>query len=526
MKRILQNRRLRRTLLTTAVLLPFWGGPTDVGNLDSSANWQEMSGLTNPTLLANADYLWALSDAPANMIAAVDKFGVNRGVLTLTGRPTPVDWEDVESRKVGLVNYLYIMDFGNNPNSSNSRGTGIDLRILRVVEPTITGSDQSTTNFISIDCAFPAVNGPTHKDCEASIIDENGKIWIITKRDATQKVYSLAHAATYTGTQTLVYEGVMTALPASTTVALTTTPCYAVDASYSPTNGEILVKNYSDVYVFPKLPGETVMQALQKPLVRATWYCGGGSTSPKASHPSQEPQGEGITHDYYETDLYSTSEYVATEGSSATTFPLKKYSRLPKEPYNYKFQDGVYPTAGYNETRDTYIWDTNATTNYGTQTTFVVDTAVGVETDQRKGILKFGIGSIPSNFIVTHAYIDLWLDVEGQGWKFHKMLVDWVETTSTYTSLGGLNNDGTKAAIAYDCQNGVNLDTVQGVACRNIMNATGRATIQSWINGSSPNYGWLIEQITSATGDGIQFASREHATTARHPLLYVEGYLV
>lgn len=69
-----------------------------------------------------------------------------------------VDLEDITSCKISGVNYLYGMDMGNNPNTANSRGTGIDMRIFRIVEPTITGSNISTANFIEINCAFPGVN--------------------------------------------------------------------------------------------------------------------------------------------------------------------------------------------------------------------------------------------------------------------------------------------------------------------------------------------------------------------------------
>lgn len=167
------------------------------------------------------------------------------------------------------------MDFGNNPNSVNSRGTGIDMRIFRIVEPTITGSNISTSSFIEINAAFPAGNPPTtSRDCESSFVDPvDGKLYIITKRDATQKVYSLSFANQVAGaTQTLVYEGTMTSLPASTTVALTTTPCYAVSACISKSGKEILVKNYSQIYYFPRVIGtDTIIQALQKALVPVSY---------------------------------------------------------------------------------------------------------------------------------------------------------------------------------------------------------------------------------------------------------------
>ena len=506
-------------------LVPHWYDGERVGNFDNSANWQELSGGTTPKLAANALWSWIQADSPANMIGGVlNSNPLTKFVLTLTGQTAMVDLEDITSATVNGVNYLYGMDMGNNGNGVDSRGAGIDIRIFRIVEPTITGSDIATTNFIEINCAFPTVGGPTLRDAEASFVDENGRIWIIIKRDATpQRVYSLPHATSYSGTQTLIYEGDMTAIAESRTTPLTTTPCFAVSAAISPNGKEILVKNYMTVYYFPRDPArETVMQALQKPLVTVPAYPGGGTfPAPKTSHPNQEPQGEAIWYSPDGRDLYTCSEYLSTEGSGATTYPLFKYKRSAAVPTTVSFQDGVSPTAAYAGTLDTYIWDTNPDTAYGTETTFVVDTAPGVESDQRKGLVSFDLSSIPTTAVVIGAQLDLYISTEGQGFKFHKMLISWGEA-STYNSLGGpVDNDGIKAAVASDCQNGINLDGVTG----NTRNNMRLDTVQGWVTNPATNFGWLVEMISSATGDGIQFDSRQGLTAAQRPKLTLRYYI-
>lgn len=506
-------------------LVPHWSDGLSVGNLDSSANWQEMSGLATPNLAANSTYLWVISDAAANMIAIIKAAdAANQGVLTLTGQTAMIDLEDIESATVSGVNYLYGMDFGNNGNGVDSRGAGIDLRIFRVVEPTVTGSNISTSDFIEINCAFPGVNGPTLRDCEASIVDSNGKIWIITKRDATQKVYSLAHAATYTGTQTLVYEGAMTSLPASTTVALTTTPCYAVDAAINKLGTEILVKNYSDIYYFSRNPAtQTVIQALQGTATAVPAYVGGGSTSPKTSHPNAEPQGEGICYSYDGRDFYSTSEYVATEGSTSTQYPLFKYVRCSAAPTTISFQDGVSPTGAYAGTRDTYIWGTTPGTTRGVEVTTVLDITAGNPTDERKALVKWDLSSIPATATVIGAKMEWYIAAEGQGWAWYRVLQTWDET-STYTSLGGgganggVTNNGTFASATESVRNGVNLDTILSVIVRDNVLVS---DVQTMVADPSQNFGWLGRNTDAATGDGMQFDSRESITAARRPKLTV-----
>lgn len=519
-----------------SALVPHWYDGIIVGNLDNSANWQEQSGMATAFLPANSGYMWILSDAPANMLAAIDLSDAsNQGEWTLETPPTYVDWEDLESTTVNGQQYLYIFDYGNNGNAANSRGTGIDMRIFRAKEPTITGGAGviDSLDYIAIDAAFPVTDGPTLRDCEASIVETTGKIWIITKRDAVQRVYSLDHQESYSGTQTLVYEGTMTSLPASTTSPLGATNTYAVDAAISPDQTEILVKNYNNVYFFPRDPAtQTVMDALQQSLVDVPAYVGGGFTSsaPKTSHPSQEPQGEGIAFSTDGRDWYSNSEYLTSEGSSASTYPLYRYIRSPKVPITVSFQDGISPTGAYAGTSDTTIWDTNPATDYGGDATFTSDKAVGVETDQRKGLLKFDLsaGSIPSNAVVLGAKVDLYIAAEGQGYKMHQMLVNWTES-STYNSLtGGVTPDDVEAAIPEDITNGVNLDTILSVTSRNnVYRPTYYLfpSVQGWVSQVLPNYGWIIIATDITTGDGQQHASSEAVTASQRPKLTIRYYV-
>lgn len=508
-------------------LVPYWSDGLSLGNFDNSANWQELSGIATANLAGNEAYLWVESDSPANMLAAISRTtGSNQGVWSFQSPPTYIDVEDVDTAVVNGVPYLYFFDFGNNGNGADSRGTGIDMRILRAIEPAITGSNGtiSSGNYISIDAKFPAVNGPTLRDAEASFVDpDTGTIYIIVKRDATQRVYSLAHAATYAGTQTLVYEGTMTSLPEARTTALTTTPTYAVDAAISPNGKEILVKNYNNIYYFPRnKTTQTIMQALQQSLVDVPAYVGGGTLITnfvKTSHPSQEPQGEGLCYSKDGRDLYTNSEYVSTEGSSATRYPLFKYTRSLKVPTTVSFQDGVSPTAGYTGTSSTYVWGTNAGTDSSAETTFVVDTTFGNATDDRRGLLKFDLTSIPTSATVTNCRMELWLAAEGQGWLWYRMLVPWT-LASTQTSLGGpVLNDGVKAAVAPSLTNGINLDTLVNVFVRDNMLI---ADCQYFVSNPSLNQGWLGMGLdVSAGGDGVQFDGKVSVTAAHRPKLTV-----
>ncbi len=510
-----------------------WYDGISQGNISNAAAWQEISGIATPKLAANSAYLWTVADSPSNQFAAMGVDGSPQGVLTLTSSTAKVDVEKVTSRTINGVNYIYFMDMGNNGNGVDSRGTGIDLRIFRVVEPTITGSNIATTDFIEIDCAFPAIDGPTLRDMEAAFVADDDKLYMITKRNLDQNVYSLPHALTYTGTQELTYEGDMTALPESRTAPLTTTPCYAVSACINDSGTEILVKNYNNVYVFARNPStQTVFEALSGALVDVPAYVGGGTLPIITSHPSQEPQGEAMCYSYDQRDFFTCSEYRDTDGGSTSTrFPLFKYTRCTSVPITVSFQDGVSPTAGYAGTLDTTIWDTNPdTTTYGTDASVVADKAVGVESDQRKALIKWDLaaGSIPSNAIVVGARIDLYITAEGQGWTIHQMLVDWNESSTYNTFVGGVTPDDVKAGIPEQCRTGVNLNGVQTIACRNNIYTPSYylfPMVQGWVSGAYGAYGVIIIATDIAGGDGQQFASREAVTASQRPKLTIRYML-
>lgn len=499
-------------------LRPYFRGCVSVGNLPNTAALQEISGGDCCRLAVNAGKAVVVSDSPQNALTILNLSDATTvGTITLTGASAN-DYEELASCMIDGVARWVVGDFGDNGNVR----TSIDLIFFTEIE--FTGNHSVTPTVVN--CIFPPGNLPTHKDAECLIFDPvDRKIYIIVKRDATQRVYSLPYQTSYTGQQTLTYEGVMTSIPSSTTTPLGATLCYAVGSTISPDATEIVVKGYDKAYLFRRdVRTQTVMQALQTSLFEITAYTGGGSGSPKKSHPSAEPQGETVFYSADGRDLYFASEYLSAEGSSATTFPLLKAERARGVPTRYTFQTGVSPTAGYAGTLDTYIWDTNPNTAYGSDVSMVVDTAVGLESDQRKALLKFDISDIPAGALVVAAYVELYINTEGQGYKFHKMLVPWTES-STYNSLaGGIDNDGTDAAIAADCQNGVNLDTVVATV-RNNMNASGMATVQSWITNPGANYGWMIEQITSATGDGVQFDTCQSVTASRRPKLVVDVIL-
>lgn len=514
-----------------AASIPYWWDGIPVGQLASTASWAEISGLTNPTVAANSGYIWAQSDGSVDLLLATNLAdATNAGEWTLTGI-NGIDYEDLSSARVSGQSYIYLADIGNNGDTADSRGAGVDAIIYRIKEPTITGGNGTVDagDIETIQVVYPGGSPPSHKDAEVLIVDpDNGKMYIITKREAVPGVYSITHADSLVGgIRTLVDEGNMFDIPDVASVSATGN---AVGGNISPDGREILIKSYDVMYHFPRTnkATTTVMQALQATPSEIAGYVGGGSASPKKSHPSQEPQGEAVTFGYDGVDYWTASEFVAAEGSTAARYPLNRYVRATGVPVTVSFQDGVLPTAGYAGTLDTTIWDTNPnTTTYGTvDTSIVSDKAVGVETDQRKALVRWDLtpGSIPATATVIGARVDLYITAEGQGYTMHQMLVNWDELSTYNTLTAGVVPDDVEASLVEDVRNGVNLNTILNVTIRNNVFTPSYylfPTVTCWVNGLCPNYGWIIIATDLAGGDGQQHASSEAVTATQHPKLTI-----
>lgn len=498
------------SLANAAAGNPAWADGVSIGNRPTTSDWQENSGVARSRLAANgagdSGHLWHISDSPANaLLAQRISDAAGRGKWTLTGA-TISDLEDIASATVGGVDYLYLADIGDN---SNARAT---FNIFRVVEPTITGSDQSTANFIQIVCEYPAGDLPSHKDAETIFVDPaTGDIYIVTKRITPAKLYRLAHAASYTGTQTLEFVGDIWTGPFTDDATGPSTGGYYVGGAINDAGTLLVLKNYQDVFVFPRNPAtQTIFQALSQTGIVVEGYVGGERPS---SHPNNEPKGEGICF-LANDDLITTSEYNATYGSSASAYPTFRYAKLAATPIQVEFQEG---TNGYAGTSDTYIWSlsTEQGNAKGTETTFVCDYNSG--TDERYGLLKFDLSSIPPQATIIGCDLYLNINTEGQFFELRKMYQPWNES-STYTSLGGLPAfDDVDAASVPDAVHG-NYDTIQGTGVF-VQIKIPVATVQAWVDGTIANEGWVVYGTTNP--DGLQFASSENATASDRPRLVV-----
>lgn len=391
-----------------------WKNGVRVANINSS--YTEISGASVPYKAENSNHLWVIEDGTnANGVRALSLIdATNKGRFSLSS-VTTVDGEDLASFMRNGVSYLVVADTGNNSNSSNSRGSGIDISFYRFPEPTITGSDEtiSSGDIERIDCVFPSGNLPSLKDVECLLADPlTGDLYIITKRISPILCYRLAYASSYTGIQTLEYMGALSNDSTLNTISITQSGNngYVTGGSISENGRRIVLTNYSRTFVWDRAYNESVYQALSRTYDKNLTHSdpGGGDS---CLAPNQLPQREVAC--LINNDIWMISEYVATEGSSSTRHPLWKLEGINSEPTVYSFQEGINSYAG---TIDTYIDTAAPTTDNSASVSLVVDWdgTISVHTRDRQGLLKFDLSSIPSSSTVVGAYLDLYINTEGQ----------------------------------------------------------------------------------------------------------------
>jgi thrombospondin type 3 repeat protein len=168
---------------------------------------------------------------------------------------------------------------------------------------------------------------------------------------------------------------------------------------------------------------------------------------------------------------------------------------------------------------DTYLSQNSANTNYGTQTSLLVDSddPAGTGRDKRT-LIKFDLSQIPAGATIQSASLKINVtNASPQQYNIHDLKQNWTETGATWNRYNGSSRWGGAGANSTTSDRGgtdfgpfrATSTGAQTVA----LNSAGVAKIQEWVNGQGSNYGFLIAPIanTSST-DGIAFSSRESSS--------------
>ncbi len=482
----------------------------DDGSMD------EISGIYAMTKSGNENNFVVVDDSVNTTMFVIDRDSDKVCTIALNG----VTWSDAEEvsgykdLSTG-VSYILLMEFGDNSANRTTK------TIYRFEEPTITGSNLTVSTFDTIDFVYPASpiweGGGILGDAEASFAcPADGKIYIMSKRETRNFIFSLPIQASYTGTQTLTYHGEMHADVVEETGGVIS-PANAVAACISNGLDNVLVKTYNKVYQFYRTNRSddwaTVM-TLSAP-TEETNYVGRGDA------PSQERQGEAMCFEYNDNGYFTISEF---NGQSSTPFFYYKFNNftIPEgsNDFTISIKQGVN---GYAGAKDTYIDGGTPTVNYATLRNMISDKQTTDALERYTIEIYEDLGSMfgPSsgNVVVTEASLDYVVGVEGQGITLHQITTSAeidIDTVTYNTLDGTLINSGNEAYNTTAMGTWLGADTFTGA----INIPVSASVIQSFIRGdNTAQPGWF--GLGSHPTDGQQLSSVDTPEVADRPQLNV-----
>ena len=184
-------------------------------------------------------------------------------------------------------------------------------------------------------------------------------------------------------------------------------------------------------------------------------------------------------------------------------------------PQTVTFQQG---TGGYTGAKDTYLHAGSPTADNSAVTTLVVDGPGTVPADERQILMRFDNlfvpegGPIPNGVQITSATITINVTNESDdGAELHRMIVDWADTATWNSMVGGVQRDNVESVATAD--------TSSLYASTGLHTFSVTTSVAAWAAGAT-NRGWVW--VTPTGGDNSwQFDSAEGATVANRPKLTV-----
>lgn len=184
-----------------------------------------------------------------------------------------------------------------------------------------------------------------------------------------------------------------------------------------------------------------------------------------------------------------------------------EFGAIPQE---ISFQVGVSPTPAYAGTRDTYISEDQPTTNFCSLPTLRVDGNDPPGTGRElRTLLQWDLSAIPAGSEVTSATITINVtNPTGGTYELYRISSPWEECQVTWNTRP--SREMTVRGPVGPASTGTHTIT---------LNNDDVALVQSWVDGSTPNYGIMI--VGSDVPDGLAFDASEASPASNRPRLTI-----
>jgi hypothetical protein len=197
-------------------------------------------------------------------------------------------------------------------------------------------------------------------------------------------------------------------------------------------------------------------------------------------------------------------------------------------------------TATLIPVKDNTLFEDTAggTSNGAGPNVFVGNNAQG---SSRRALLAFDLSSIPAGSTITGVSLTMFMaqgQTPTQTVTMHRVLADWGEGSSNSGPSGGngamaTTGDATWLHRFYDSVTWASAggDFAAGVSASTLVGDVGSYTwtgpglvadVQAWVDGTLPNYGWLMLGDEATASTAKRFISREGSIESQRPTLVVE----
>ncbi|MCH8924060.1 MAG: tandem-95 repeat protein, partial [Planctomycetes bacterium] len=209
-----------------------------------------------------------------------------------------------------------------------------------------------------------------------------------------------------------------------------------------------------------------------------------------------------------------------------------RHTRLAVEPLEDRrmlsvasFQDGVFPTADYDGTRDVPLFGAEENVNFGDEVTLRADAEQGSTGFPVWSLIKWDLSGIPADSTINDVSITVNVTntTVAPGFDLFAMRTPWIESEATW--IGPTANSTWEEPGVTDPAdfNPTVLGTMIGTATGPLtvlFNSAGRAVVAGWLNNPASNHGLLISN--PANDNSLRFDSREGTTPANRPKLLID----
>ncbi|MBW2984965.1 DNRLRE domain-containing protein, partial [Candidatus Woesearchaeota archaeon] len=223
--------------------------------------------------------------------------------------------------------------------------------------------------------------------------------------------------------------------------------------------------------------------------------------------------------------LYKCKDWNFTTQTCYGNWSILKTDLAPGQAYNFTLtaDDPGFAEQPGSEGKDTYLKSSVPNQNFGVEDVFQV------KGDQnQRGLVEFNLSDIPSQAIIENATLELYVTGKGTGSpviNLYRINNSWTEGTG----IGETTDDG----ATWNSRNGsLNWDAAGGDYDEKIWANTTlydkdmwyswniAELVQNWVNGSYPNYGLMLKDVTLATVVW-SFASSDNINSTIRPKINI-----